>query len=78
MIQRLLPPTLVKHISYGGVPMNAGVVYGDARGVKYVGPRQILYSYIYDITISDMKNAYIATSIFNPVMAWCCNKAYRP
>ncbi len=54
------------YISYGGVPMNAGVVYGDARGVKYVGPRQILYSYIYDITISDMKNAYIATSDIQP------------
>lgn len=54
------------YISYGGVPMNAGVVYGDARGVKYVGPRQILYSYVYDITISDMKNAYIATSDIQP------------
>lgn len=54
------------YISYGGTPMNAGVVYGDANGVKYVGPRQILYSYIYDITISDMRNAYVATSDIQP------------
>lgn len=54
------------YISYGGVPMNAGVVYGDVNGVKYVGPRQILYSYIYDITINDMRNAYVATSDIQP------------
>lgn len=54
------------YISYGGTPMNAGVVYGDANGVKYVGPRQIIYSYIYDITISDMRNAYVATSDIQP------------
>lgn len=54
------------YISKGGLPMNAGVVYGDANGVKYVGPRQILYSYIYDITISDMVNAYVATSDIQP------------
>jgi len=46
--------------------MNVGVVYGDANGVKYVGPRQILYSYIYDITVSDLKNAYVATSDIQP------------
>lgn len=54
------------YISYGGLPMNAGVVYGDVNGVKYVGPRQILYSYIYDITINDMQNAYVATSDIQP------------
>lgn len=54
------------YVSYGGIPMNAGVVYDDANGVKYAGPRQILYSYIYDITVSDMKNAYIATSDIQP------------
>lgn len=53
-------------ISFGGLPMNAGVVYGDANGVKYVGPRQIIYSYIYDITISDLENAYVATSDIQP------------
>lgn len=53
-------------ITYGGLPMNVGVVYGDANGVKYVGPRQILYSYIYDITVSDLKNAYVATSDIQP------------
>ena len=42
------------------------VTYGDANGVKYVGPRQILYSYIYDITVSDLKNAYVATSDIQP------------
>lgn len=55
------------YTSYGGVPMNAGVIFGDAKGVKYVGPRQIIYSYIYDITISDMKNAYVATSDIQPL-----------
>lgn len=54
------------YISLGGLPMNAGVVYGDANGVKYVGPRQILYSYIYDITIGDLGNAYVATSDIQP------------
>lgn len=54
------------YISYGGTPMNAGVVYGDVNGVKYAGPRQILFSYIYDITVNDMENAYIATSDIQP------------
>ncbi|MBF0648218.1 fasciclin domain-containing protein [Dysgonomonas sp. GY75] len=54
------------YITYGGLPMNAGVVYGDANGVKYAGARQILYSYIYDITTSDLLNAYVATCNIQP------------
>ncbi len=55
------------YYSYNGRPMNVGVVYADANGVKYAGYRQILYSYINDFTTQDMKNAYIATSDIQPV-----------
>lgn len=54
------------YYSYGGRPMNVGVVYADANGVKYAGYRQILYSYIYDFTTQDMQNAYVATSDIQP------------
>ena len=46
--------------------MNMGVVYYDANNVKYAGARQIIYSYVYDFTIGDMKNAYVATSDIQP------------
>lgn len=55
------------YYSYGGRPMNMGVVYADANGVKYAGYRQILYSYINDFATQDMKNAYVATSDIQPV-----------
>ncbi|MDR3220176.1 MAG: fasciclin domain-containing protein [Dysgonamonadaceae bacterium] len=55
------------YLSYGDLPMNMGVVYKDANGVKYAGERQIIYSYVYDITVGDMKNAYVATSDIQPV-----------
>lgn len=54
------------YITYNGRPMNIGVVYGDAGGVKYAGYRQLLYSYIYDFTENDMNNAYVATSDIQP------------
>lgn len=54
------------YYSYGGRPMNVGVVYADANGVKYAGYRQILYSYIYDFTTQDMLNAYVASSDIQP------------
>ena len=53
-------------LSYGQQPMNMGVVYYDANNVKYAGARQIIYSYVYDFTIGDMKNAYVATSDIQP------------
>lgn len=54
------------YYSYGGRPMNMGVVYSDANGVKYAGSRQILYSYISDFATMDMKNAYVATCNIEP------------
>jgi uncharacterized surface protein with fasciclin (FAS1) repeats len=53
-------------LSYDKVPMNMGVVYYDANNVKYAGARQIIYSYVYDFTTGDMKNAYVATSDIQP------------
>lgn len=54
------------YYSYGGRPMNIGVVYYDANGVKYAGARQILYSYVNDFTTMNMINAYVATSDIQP------------
>lgn len=54
------------YYSYGGRPMNIGVVYFDAGGVKYAGARQILFSYVNDFTTMDMVNAYVATSDIQP------------
>lgn len=54
------------YYSYGGRPMNAGVVYYDANGVKYAGARQLIYSYVNDFATYDMKNAYVATSDIQP------------
>lgn len=54
------------YYSYSGRPMNIGVVYSDAGGVKYAGSRQILYSYINDFTTMDMKNAYVASCNIQP------------
>jgi hypothetical protein len=54
------------YISYNGRPMNIGVVYADANGIKYAGYRQLLYSYVNDFTESDMTNAYVATSDIQP------------
>lgn len=55
------------YYSYGGRPMNMGVVYYDVNGVKYAGSRQILFSYVNDFTTMDMINAYVATSDIQPV-----------
>ena len=46
--------------------MNMGVVYYDASGVKYAGPRQILYSYVNDFASMDMINAYVASCDIQP------------
>jgi hypothetical protein len=46
--------------------MNLGVVYYDVNNVKYAGARQIIYSYVHDLTTGDMKNAYVATSDIQP------------
>jgi hypothetical protein len=54
------------YVSYNGRPMNIGVVYADANNVKYVGYRQLIYSYVYDFAVNDMTNAYVATSDLQP------------
>ena len=54
------------YYSLAGKPMNMGVVYYDASGVKYAGPRQILYSYVNDFASMDMINAYVASCDIQP------------
>lgn len=54
------------YYSYGGKPMNVGVVYYDAAGVHYAGARQIIYSYVIDPQNHQFLNAYVATSDIQP------------
>ena len=54
------------YYSYGGTPMNVGVVYYDANGVQYAGARQIIYSYVINPQGHVMKNAYVATCNIQP------------
>lgn len=54
------------YYSLGGTPMNVGVVYYDAAGVKYAGARQIIYSYVIDPQKYEFINAYVATSDIQP------------
>jgi len=55
-------------LSYGGVPMNVGVVYFDAGGVKYAGYRQLYYSYINDFSneVGSLINVPVASSDIQP------------
>jgi hypothetical protein len=53
-------------VSYNGRPMNIGLVYNDANGIRYAGYRQMLYSYVNNFVDKDMVNAYIATSDIQP------------
>lgn len=55
------------YYSYGRKPMNIGVMYYDAGGVKYAGPRQVIFSDVTDFTSMDMINAYVSTSDIQPV-----------
>lgn len=57
------------YISWKGRPMNVGVIYNDAGGVKYAGYRQLCYSYITDPTSEDyggMINVVVASSDIQP------------
>lgn len=56
------------YVSLGGRPMNIGVVYNDAGGVKYVGYRQLVLSFISDFSNprGSMINTSIATSDIQP------------
>lgn len=55
------------YVSYESRPMNMGVVYHDANGIKYAGYRQLLYSYVNDFVNNDLTNAYVATSDIQPI-----------
>ena len=37
-------------VSYGGRPMNVGVIYNDAGSIQYAGYRQLFYSFIPDFS----------------------------
>lgn len=37
------------YYAYSGDVENIGVLYGDANNIKYIGPRTLVISYIYDI-----------------------------
>lgn len=56
------------YVSYDELPMNVGVIYNDAGGVKYAGYRQICYSYLnnYGAAGGSMINAVVATSDIHP------------
>ncbi len=55
-------------VSYGGRPMNIGVIYFDAGGVKYAGYRQLYYSYLndFDDENNSMINVPVASSDIQP------------
>src|SRR5699024_4631418 len=48
--------------SYGGRPMNIGVIYHDVKGVKYGGYRQILLSYLTDFANPNRNNRRVPVS----------------
>lgn len=56
------------YVSYGGRTMNIGVFYNSANGVKYVGYRQLILSYIPDFSnpTVGLLNVPIATSDIQP------------
>ncbi|WP_316819700.1 fasciclin domain-containing protein [Pedobacter gandavensis] len=56
------------YTSLGGRPMNIGVFYNDASGVKYVGYRQLILSYIPDFSTPKIGliNTPIASSDIQP------------
>lgn len=56
------------YISWGGAPMNVGVIYEDAGGVKYAGLRKLCYSYITNPTnpTTGMINQIVASSDIQP------------
>lgn len=50
------------YASYGGRPMNIGVIYHNVNGVKYAGYRQILLSYITNFSKPHLKNLHVLVS----------------
>ena len=49
------------YTSYDGTPMNVGVIYNDANGVKYAGYRQLTISLVNSATPRDYTTWYSAT-----------------
>lgn len=49
------------YTSYDGAPMNIGVIYNDANGVKYAGYRQLSISLVNSATPRDYTTWYSAT-----------------
>jgi hypothetical protein len=49
------------YYSYSGDVSNIGVIYGDANKVRYIGPRSLIISYVYDI--NNAQNAVFRTLI---------------
>ncbi|WP_316790629.1 fasciclin domain-containing protein [Pedobacter frigoris] len=56
------------YTSYGGRSMNLGVFYNDANGIKYVGYRQLILSFIPDFSNpkTGLINTPVATSDIQP------------
>lgn len=49
------------YYSYSGDVVNIGVIYGDANNIKYIGPRTLVISYIYDI--NNAQNAVFRNNV---------------
>jgi hypothetical protein len=49
------------YYAYSGDVENIGVIYGDANNIKYIGPRTLVISYIYDI--NDAQNAVFRNNV---------------
>ncbi|MFT3903630.1 MAG: fasciclin domain-containing protein [Niabella sp.] len=57
------------YTSYDGTPMNVGVIFNDANGVKYAGYRQLMLSLVNGSTPRDYttwRSAYVATVNIKP------------
>jgi hypothetical protein len=57
------------YVSWGGRPMNIGVIYNTAGNVQYAGYRQLYYSYIinFNTTLGSMINVPVASSDIQPL-----------
>ncbi|AYL95075.1 hypothetical protein HYN43_007090 [Mucilaginibacter celer] len=49
------------YYAYSGDVLNIGVIYDDANNIKYIGPRTLVISYIYDI--NNAQNAVFRNKI---------------
>ncbi|MGE9312661.1 hypothetical protein ACLOAU_13515 [Niabella sp. CJ426] len=49
--------------SYGGYPMNIGVIYGDAGGIQYAGYRMLSLSYIASLSSPKDVSSWVRVSV---------------